>query len=235
MFLFYAPEIKEDIYVPDEQESKHIAKVLRLSQGDIVFLTDGKGKLFKAEIIDPNIKKCSVKVIDKQEEYGKRNFHLHLAVAPTKNISRYEWFIEKATELGIDEITPLICENSERKVVKHERLEKIAVAAMKQSLKAYLPVIHKAMNFKDFIKQKNTGQQFIAYVDFSVSLLLKNAYKNGGDCTILTGPEGDFSMEEIKMAKEAGFVPISLGKNRLRTETAAIAACHTINLINEGS
>lgn len=235
MLLFYATDIVGDQYTLAEQESRHIVKVLRLLKGDIIYLADGNGSLNKAEIIDPNAKKCSVKIIEIQQEYGKRDFSLHLAVAPTKNINRFEWFIEKATEFGIDEITPLICEHSERKTVKHERLEKITVAAMKQSLKAYLPVINKAVTFKEFISKKLKGLLFIAYVDSSVNHLLKKAYKASNDCTILIGPEGDFSMEEINMAKVAGFVPISLGKNRLRTETAAIAACHTVNLINEDS
>lgn len=232
MLLFYLPEIGSDHIDLNPEESKHCIKVLRLQAGDEIRLTDGKGNLYQTRITNPDPKKCTVEVINTIREYEKRKSHLHMVVAPTKNISRYEWFLEKATEIGVDEITPLICEHSERTVVKTERMERILVAAMKQSLKAYLPVINQAMKYEKFIKKKFNGDKFIAYIDESVTGQLKDQYHAGNDCTILIGPEGDFSKTEVEQARENGFIPISLGKSRLRTETAAVVACHTVNLLN---
>lgn len=232
MHLFYCPDISGDKYTLNEDESKHCVRVLRLVNGDIIYLTDGKGSLFKTELMDDHPKRCTVKILETQTEYGKRNFKLRMAVAPTKNISRYEWFLEKASELGIDEITPLICEHSERREVKNERLEKVIISAIKQSLKAYVPELNSAKKIKDFVKQDFEGQKFIAYCEGEPQLL-KNVYKPKGDALILIGPEGDFSPAEVEMTQAAGFIPVSLGNSRLRTETAAIAACHTINLIND--
>ena len=232
MHLFYCSDITGDKYTLNEDESKHCVRVLRLVNGDRIHITDGKGNLFETELIDDHPKRCTVNILDTQTEFGKRDFSLKMAVAPTKNISRYEWFLEKATELGIDQITPIICEHSERKEVKNERLEKVIVSAVKQSLKAYVPELDSAIKFKDFINQDFDGQKFIAYCEGEPELL-KEVYIPKSDVLILIGPEGDFSPTEVEQAHAAGFIPISLGKSRLRTETAAIVACHAINFMND--
>ena len=232
MQLFYCPDLKGSTHLLNEEESKHIIRVLRLKNGDFIHLTDGKGGLFKAELIDDHPKRCTVQIVESKTEYGKRDYKLNMAVAPTKNISRYEWFLEKATEFGIDEITPIICEHSERKEVKNQRLEKVIISAVKQSLKAYVPTLKQSQKFKDFVKQEFSGQKFIAYCEGKPKHL-KELYKAKSDVLILIGPEGDFSPEEVKLAQANGFDIISLGESRLRTETAAIAACHAINFIND--
>ncbi|MCK4677807.1 MAG: 16S rRNA (uracil(1498)-N(3))-methyltransferase, partial [Bacteroidales bacterium] len=160
MNLFYAPDLTSGVYHLNKDESRHCIKVLRLNTGDALHITNGRGTLIEAKLIEPDPKKCIVEILNTQKKFGGKNYRLHIAVAPTKNISRFEWFLEKATEIGIDEITPLICEHSERKVVKPERLEKILIGAMKQSLKAYLPVLNEAVNFSDFISQPFNCQKF---------------------------------------------------------------------------
>lgn len=233
MHLFYTPDINNEEYTLDSIESKHCIKVLRLTIGDKIQLIDGKGGFYTAEIIDASSKRCTVKCIETIKEYGKRNFSLHIAIAPTKNIDRIEWFMEKCTEMGIDKFTPLLCDHSERKVVKHDRLNKIITSAVKQSLKAYHPHLSTLTKFKDFINQDFKGQKFIAHCeDGQEKFLLQDLYTSGEDVTILIGPEGDFSIKEIELAREAGFKEISLGGSRLRTETAGLTSCHTINLIN---
>jgi len=171
-------------------------------------------------------------LINVTPDYGIRPFRLHMAVAPTKNTARFEWFLEKATEIGVDEITPLICEHSERVQIRIDRLQKIILSAAKQSLKTYLPVLNEPVKFDDFIRLNLTGSRFVAYVEEHQPIHLKTAYQNG-DCTILIGPEGDFSKKEMEAAFKKGFNPVSLGPSRLRTETAAIVACHIINIANE--
>lgn len=235
MHLFYTPDIAGNIYTLSEQESKHCTRVLRLRIGEHIRLISGKGGLFVAEIVDDNPKACTIKVIESVLQYGKRNHHLHLAVAPTKNIERYEWFLEKATEIGIEEITPIECEHSERSIIKPERLLKIVVAAMKQSLKAYLPQLNNLQSFNAIVNQPFKGQKFIAHCRETTApkQALKVAYSPPGDVLLLIGPEGDFSLREIALAIDNGFVEITLGASRLRTETAALVACHTVNLLNE--
>ena len=233
MHLFYTPDISPDSYSLSEHESKHCAKILRLKKGDIIFLTDGRGNMFESKIVDANPKKCIVKITQINREVGKRNFNIQIAIAPTKNISRFEWFLEKATEIGIDEITPVICEHSERKNIKTERLNKVITAAVKQSLKAYHPILNELCKFNDFITANLQGEKYIAYIDEDVNEILKNLYVRNSDVTILIGPEGDFSKNEIKLATDNGYKPISLGKSRLRTETAGVVACHTINMLND--
>jgi len=233
MQLFYTPEITGNTFTLSEEESRHCVNVLRLRSGDIIHLTNGKGDQFETSITDPNPKRCTVKVISIQKEYQKRDFHMHIAIAPTKNIARFEWFLEKATEIGIDEITPLMCEHSERVQVRLPRLEKVLIAAMKQSLKAYLPVLHEPVEFNTFIQHSFEGQKFIASCESGVIIKLSSGYWQGTNALILIGPEGDFSKEEIENAEKLGFIPISLGKSRLRTETAGIVACHSINLLNQ--
>lgn len=233
MQLFYSPDLdnstKQFVFPPEE--SKHIARVLRKTEGDIVHITNGKGYLFEAEILVPDQKRCKVKIVSESKSVPKR-YSLHMAVAPTKMNDRFEWFLEKATEIGIDEITPLICDHSERKTVKLERMERVLQSAMKQSLQTVLPKLNPPMSFKDFMEIENTGLKFIAHCDEGEKMELKRRVIADMDITILIGPEGDFSKEEIDAAKAKGFVPISLGNNRLRTETAAIVACTTVNVIN---
>jgi len=233
MQLFYTPDISNKKYTFSIEESRHCIKVLRKKIGDNIYLVDGKGNLYHTTLIDNNPKRCMVMVNHKEREFNKRNYRIHMVVSPTKNNDRFEWFLEKVTELGIDEITPIICQNSERKVIKPARLNKILVAAMKQSLKAYLPQLNKAISWKEFIRQKFNTDRFIAHCREGSKTPLKQWLKPQQDVMILIGPEGDFSNTEVREAMSSGFVPVSLGKSRLRSETAAIAACHTINLANE--
>lgn len=232
MNLFYAPDIIPPVFQLNAEESKHIAKVLRMKKGDEIHFTDGKGHLFTCQIIDDNQRGCRVKIIKTEEGNDRRKFFLHMAVAPTKNISRYEWFLEKATEIGVDRITPFISEHSERKTIKSERMNRVITAAMKQSLKTWRPMMDDVSSFKELIRQSFEGQKFIAYIDPKVMLELSKAYHRANNALVLIGPEGDFSPEEVEEAKNYGFVPVRLGPSRLRTETAAVAACHTINLLN---
>lgn len=232
MYLFYTPDIKEDEYTLPEEESKHCIKVLRLNTGDRIFLVDGKGGFYQCEITIPNAKHCQVKCVDKTEAYGKRDFYIHIAIAPTKNIERLEWFLEKCTEMGIDEITPLLCDHSERKVIKDDRLEKVIISAMKQSLKAYLPRLNPLTPFATFVNQPREGIKCIAHCDEDHKKRLDEVYRAEQSITILIGPEGDFSPHEIELAKANQYIPTTLGNSRLRTETAGIVACHSINFIN---
>lgn len=233
MHIFYTPELSGKNYTLDETESKHCIRVLRLQQGDEIILVDGRGGFFTAEITDPNPKRCSVKVIKSELQFGLRNFKVQIAIAPTKNMDRIEWFLEKATEIGISRITPLLCRYSERKEIKHDRLEKVMVSAMKQSLKAYLPQLDPLTKFTDLISQPFSGQKFIAHCEEQHREILKNLIEPAQNYLILIGPEGDFSTDEIEAAIQAGFRPVSLGDSRLRTETAGLVACHTFNLLNE--
>ncbi len=233
MHIFYTPNISGNTYILNETESKHCVRVLRLDKGEEIKLVDGCGGFFIAEIADPNPKRCLVRVVRSEQNFGQKNFQVHMAIAPTKNIERMEWFLEKATEIGIDRVIPLLCQHSERKEIKPERLEKVMVSAMKQSLKAYLPQLDKLTKFNDLIRQPFDGQKFIAHCEEQHRDLLKNVIVPNQKSLILIGPEGDFSLEEIETAILAGFKPVSLGDSRLRTETAGVVACHTFNLLNE--
>lgn len=234
MQLFYNPTINstQTSFVFDKEESKHIIKVLRKKEGDILHVTNGLGFLFTTQITIASDHKCTVKIVsfEKQEE---PKLHLHLVVAPTKMNERYEWFLEKAAEIGIQEITPIICEHSERKVIKTDRFQKILESAMKQSLHYYLPKLNEPIAFKDFIKKEKSGQLFIAHCEDTDKKSLKNELKINEDVTVLIGPEGDFSVKEIQLAIANNFIPVSLGATRLRTETAAIVACHSVVFKNE--
>ncbi len=232
MQLFYAPDLKGELHTLEEQESKHIIRVLRMKTGDTIQLTDGVGRMCTGELINEDPRRCEVRIVKVQEEYGKRDYHVHIAIAPTKNINRLEWFLEKATEIGIDEISPIICQRSERKIVKIDRLNKVITAALKQSIKAYHPVLHEATSFNELIGKVANEQKFIAYVEEGEHPSLKSLYKPGKDATILIGPEGDFSPEEVELAKKNGFVLVSLGDSRLRTETAGVVAVHSVVLMN---
>lgn len=236
MQLFFNPNLSsEDKQVKfDKDESRHIHKVLRLKSGDKIQITNGKGYFFDAKIIDSNPKSC-VASIFKIEKTEPLSYSLHLAVAPTKLNDRFEWFLEKATEIGITQITPIICERSERKIIKLNRYERIIQSALKQSLKAYLPKLNEATDFKSFIEsQKDKNQkQFIAHCDEGSKKSLKFEVVPKNNYLILIGPEGDFSSIEIELALKNNYIPVSLGNSRLRTETAAIVACHSVAFINE--
>jgi 16S rRNA (uracil1498-N3)-methyltransferase len=232
MQLFYAPDLAGDHHMLDEQESKHCIRVLRMKAGDRVMLTDGKGNMYIAVLANDDPRRCEVKIIEKQAEYGKRNYHVHIAIAPTKNINRFEWFLEKATEIGVDEITPIICQRSERRMLKAERLNKVITAALKQSLKAYHPVLNVTVSFDKFIASSNEGNKFIAYVEEGSHPHLGSVYEERQPAVILIGPEGDFSPEEVQMAAKAGYRTVSLGNSRLRTETAGLVAVHTVAMLN---
>ncbi len=234
MNYFYCPNIDEQqvSFTLDETESKHISRALRLAVGNEIILLNGKGLIFQCELTSVG-KQCTVNVIHYTKE-EKEQPNIHIAIAPTKSNDRLEWFIEKTTEIGINEITPIICSNSERKVVKQERLLKTAIAAMKQSGRTYLPQINETVKLKDFLNQCNVEQKFIAHCFKENQQHLKAFYTLGKDVILLIGPEGDFSLEEVEIAiKKHNFIPISLGKNRLRTETAGVYACTTIKLLNE--
>ena len=235
MQLFYNPTLDNSItqFVFDSVESKHIVKVLRKKEDDILHITNGKGYIFEAQILNADPKKCKAKIIDTTKRHSKMHW-FHLAVAPTKSNDRFEWFLEKATEIGINEITPIICERSERKIVKEERMHKVVLAAMKQSLRTYLPKINAPVSYSDFMGRERQGLLFIAHCEKDEKMDLKRRVAPDTDITILIGPEGDFSRSEIHMAYENGFTSISLGENRLRTETAALVACTVVNMINNG-
>jgi len=234
MQLFYNPDIDEttESFSFDKEESRHIIKVLRKKDSDILHVTNGLGFLFETEITLASDNKCIVQVLSIKKA-DKPKFHLHLAVAPTKMNDRFEWFLEKATEIGIQEITPVICDRSERKVINLERFEKIILSAMKQSNETYLPKLNEAISFKEFIKQKNEGLQLIAHCEETAKKSLKEILKPNESVTMLIGPEGDFSEKEIALALENNYQPVTLGNTRLRTETAAIVACHSVVFFNE--
>jgi len=235
MQLFYNPEISESAenFFFDREESKHIIKVLRKKEGDNLFVTNGLGYLFKTEITLASDSKCQVKIVS-SEKSDPLKYKLHLAVAPTKMNDRFEWFLEKATEIGITEITPIICDHSERKIIKTDRFDKIILSAMKQSLQYYLPKLNEPISFKDFIKQqKNEGFNLIAHCEETNKKSLKEVLKPNENVTILIGPEGDFSEKEINLALENNYIPVTLGNTRLRTETAAVVACHSVVFANE--
>lgn len=231
MHLFYTPEISGKTHTLNEEESRHCIRVLRLKAGDVIFLTNGSGTLYECTIEAAQEKKCLVHVQKHYDNYEKRPYYMHIAIGPTKNSDRLEWFLEKATEIGIDEITPIICEHSERKDLKIDRLQKVLVSAMKQSLKAWLPKLNEPVRFKDFIKKNVGTAKFIAHCNEGTRESIASIYAKG-DITILIGPEGDFSEKEVKMAEEQNFKSISLGNSRLRTETAGLLACATAYIKN---
>ncbi len=234
MQLFYNSNLTEsntEIKFSRE-ESKHISKVLRKKEGDLLHITNGQGNSFVAKITFSSPTVCIASVTSCKKQSPKP-YRLHLAVAPTKMNDRYEWFLEKATEIGIDEITPIICDHSERKIIKTERFERILQSAMKQSLQNYLPKLHPAISYNDFVAQKNEGQLFIAHCEETKKQSLKDTLSPQSDIVIMIGPEGDFSTKEIELALASGYAPVTLGETRLRTETAAIVAAHTVALINQ--
>ncbi len=234
MQLFYTPGIDaaSPTYFLNEEESKHCVKVLRLQAGDKIQLIDGIGNFYTAAITDPHPKRTQLQIISVEKDFHQRNHYLHIAIAPTKNIERLEWFLEKATEIGIDEISLIICQRSERKEAKAERLNKIITSAIKQSIKAYHPILNEPVAFNKFIAEQLTGQKFIAHCEPGEKFTLKNELKPLGKYVILIGPEGDFTPKEIDDALNNGFKAITLGESRLRTETAALEACFEVNFLN---
>ena len=228
MQLFYLENPDKEIILSAE-ESKHAIKVLRKKEGDSLNFTDGKGGFYTAEITSSDTRKCRLQIVSRKQKPKQHNYHLHLAIAPTKNIERLEWFLEKATEIGIDEITPIICEHSERKVIKTDRCNKILLSAMKQALKHHLPKLSEAISFTDFLKTNFDGAKYIAHCLVGTKMELKTVAKTD-KTLILIGPEGDFSQKEIELALQNQFKAISLGQSRLRTETAGLIAVHTINI-----
>jgi len=234
MQLFYSKDIsKEQLsFVFDKEESKHIIKVLRKQIGDILYVTNGLGYLFKTEITLASDAKCTVRILEKELK-NPCNYNLHMAVAPTKMNERFELFLEKATEIGIHQITPIICDNSERKVIKTERFEKIILSAMKQSNQCYLPILNDPITFKNFIKSNTCSINYIAHCEETNKRTFKDVFVKEKAICILIGPEGDFSEKEINSALEKKYIAVSLGNTRLRTETAALVACHTAKLLNQ--
>jgi 16S rRNA (uracil1498-N3)-methyltransferase len=233
MNSFYLPGIYGKTIQLSLEESRHCVKVLRLKKGDRIQLMNGKGSIFEAAILDPDPKGCQLEIVDEISISNNRNYQLTIAIAPTKNIDRLEWFLEKSTEIGIDRIVPLICQHAERKEVKSERLEKILVAAMKQSGQAFLPELTSQVTFKSLINSDFEGIKLIAHCERGPKTKLKDAVQTGKNVLILIGPEGDFDPSEIALALKNGFIPVSLGESRLRTETAGVVACHTVCLVNE--
>ena len=229
MHLFYNPHIQGDSFELEEQESKHAIRVLRLVRDDRVILVDGRGGWYEAAIIDDHPKRCKLQILSYTPDYRPLSYSLHLAVAPTKNLDRFEWFIEKATEIGISEITPLICKRSERRQVKYERLEKILVSAMKQSLKAYKPKLNNPVSMEEFLRTDQQGTLGIAHC-YPLERKGIKELDHSGTYTLIVGPEGDFTEEEVSNALKAGYVPFHLGESRLRTETAALYITTAISL-----
>ena len=226
MQLFYAPDITPPEYTLGEEESKHCIRVLRLSEGDRLHITDGRGTMYECEVAVADARRCTVRITSATPEFEKMPYRLVMAVAPTKNIDRFEWFLEKATEIGVSEIIPLECAHSERRSIKTERENKVITAAVKQSLKAYHPILHELTPFRKALAMPFDGRKFIAHCDSPIDekSYLPSVLEAGGNAMIFIGPEGDFSPEEIAEAVKAGCTEITLGHQRLRTETAAVVA-----------
>lgn len=233
MNIFYLPDANIGSISLSEEESKHCVRVLRMIEGSKMRITNGRGQFMEAVLTHAHPKRCQLEIISISEGEDHWPFKIHIAVAPTKNSDRIEWFLEKATESGIDEISLFSSEHSERKSQRHDRLEKVMISAMKQSLKSHLPKLNEMTEFEHIVKSDFSGQKFIAWIDPGITETLINAYQKGSNAFVLIGPEGDFSLQEVELAIKHGFVPVSLGKARLRTETAALAACMTIQLKNQ--
>ena len=236
MQLFYAPDLTTPRYTLGEEESKHCIRVLRLRRGDTLHLTDGRGTLYRCEIAEEDARRCTVRVVERFPDYERMPYRLTMAVAPTKNIERFEWFLEKATEVGVSEIVPLLCERSERRALKIERAERVVVSAMKQSLKAFCPTLRPLTPFGEAAAMPFEGRKFIAHCAPAQSpagkAYLARALRPGETATVFIGPEGDFSPGEIAFALANGFEEITLGRQRLRTETAALAAVVMASVVN---
>jgi 16S rRNA (uracil1498-N3)-methyltransferase len=230
--LFFQPQIEHGTRFLAPDESKHCAKVLRKKEGELISVTDGKGMLYHCMITNSNAQRVEFKIESSVKEKDKGYF-IHIAIAPTKNPDRIEWFVEKAIEIGVDEISLILCDKSERAALKTDRLDKLAISAMKQSLKTTLTKINHMILIKDFITANKASQKFIAYVDSTNPTQLKGVVKSKESYIVLIGPEGDFSKKEIDMAISQDYTKVGLGPNRLRTETAGIVACTILNLANQ--
>ena len=234
MQIFYAPDISGSTYTLDENESKHLISVLRMSKGAEVKLIDGKGNLYTGIIEDPDQKKCTIGISAEIKDFEKRNYSLHIAISPLKNPERFEWFIEKSVEIGVDEITPIICKNTEKPGIKTQRINNLIISAMKQSLKAKKTVFNESCTFSEFIKTQTGNYRMIAHCNPAINRKsISEVCPKNESSVILIGPEGDFTAEEISQASGNGYIPIHLGSSRLRTETAGVAACHSVYFINQ--
>jgi 16S rRNA (uracil1498-N3)-methyltransferase len=234
MQIFYAPDISGNTYTLDENESKHLIRVLRMVKGSDVRLIDGKGNLYEGVISIPDQKKCTILITGKIENFERRNYSLHIAISPLKNPERFEWFIEKSVEIGVDKITPLVCRNTEKTGIKSLRINNLIISAMKQSLKSTRTILNEPCNFNDFINSESEGIKMIAHCDNSrTRQKIADIYSRNNDAVILIGPEGDFSSEEIDLAVSRNYLQVHLGTSRLRTETAGLAACHSVYFINQ--
>ncbi len=232
MQLFFTPEIKKNIAALNLQESRHCLKVLRKRKGEKIHITNGKGKLFVGQLLNEDHSGCLIKVMEEVDKERISDFWLHIAIAPVKNVSRFEWFLEKATEIGVNEITPVLCDHSEKQSMKHERMEKILISAMKQAGRYFLPKLNGIESFQKFLKKISTENIYMANYDES-HLFLSQVYKKNTNCVILIGPEGDFSESEKDMARDMNATFVNISNYRLRTETAGIVACHTVNMLNQ--
>lgn len=234
MQIFYAPDISGNTYTLDENESKHLIRVLRMVKGSEVRLIDGKGNLYEGIISIPDQKRCTILITGKTEDFERRNYRLHIAISPLKNPERFEWFIEKSVEIGVDEITPIICRNTEKPGIKSIRINNLIISAMKQSLKASMTILNEPCNFNDFVNSASDGIKMIAHCDNSrIRQKISDVYSKSNTALILIGPEGDFSKEEVDLAISRNFLQVHLGPSRLRTETAGLAACHSVYFINQ--
>ena len=230
--FFYSPQIYEDSINLPEDEAHHALKVLRKHKGDKIVVVDGNGGWYECVIESEDIQNCRLLIEDKQEKFGLQEHYIHIGIAPLKSHDRVEWFVEKVVEIGVQEISFILTDQSERKNIKLERILKRTISSMKQSLKAYLPKINDIIPIKDFVIDSSNAEKFIGYVkDDQRSHLFQTANSNSNYC-ILIGPEGGFTSSEFNAAQDIGFLSVSLGDSRLRTETAGLAACHILNLVN---
>jgi len=234
MHIFYAPDISGNTFILDEKESKHSVRVLRMTVGTAVRLIDGRGNLYEGCISVADSRRCMISISEVKTDYEKRNYRLHIAISPLKNPDRFEWFVEKSVEIGVDEITPLICKNTEKQSVKQERINNIIISAMKQSIKAGKTILNEPCAFDNFIANPGLSTKMIAHCSTSAKRAgISEVYTKNENAVVLIGPEGDFSNEEISAAVRSNFLPVHLGSSRLRTETAGVAACHSIYFINQ--
>lgn len=233
MHIFYSKTYEDNVFTLDEAESIHLSRVLRLRAGDVATVINGSGSLYNCRVIEAGKKLAKLEVLSVTENYNKRDYYLHIAIAPTKSIDRFEWFIEKSVEIGIDKITPLICERSERRLTKTQRSQKIIISAMKQSLKASDTLISEALPFNTVIDNCTESNRFIAHCnDMGKQEKPKGLIRPGSDGLILIGPEGDFTDDEVNRAVNKGFKELNLGPSRLRTETAGVVACSMYYFFN---
>jgi len=233
MQVFYLPDLKQGLNVLSSEESYHCTRVLRISKEEKASFIDGEGSFAIGKIIQAHPRETIIEIQEIQTNFQKRPYYLHIAIAPTKSIDRFEWFLEKAVEIGVDEISPLLCERSERRTLKTERLNKRILSAMKQSMNAYKPRLNELTSFKAFLNQFKETNTYIAHCSRNALPQLKDQPLSNSSSMILIGPEGDFSPREVELALKKNVKQVSLGPTRLRTETAGLVCCHTLALINQ--